>query len=304
MQDSQNANTQDTPELTASSQSEESGHIVKNRSIIKIKEQLSLLAQLSFWKNLPGNLLNAEARDFKRYPVTISLFWITVIVYYFWEGYCACVGTLPNLSQSESIRLQLIGAMISKNFWSGEYWRPLTSIFMHANSLHLLFNMLALRALAPELEEEYGGKLLLAVYLFIGIVAALAIALQTNSAGVGASGAIMGLWGIELAYKYKLWKLLNLPRIKNQIVITSYLAIIQLVFLDHLIPNIGWSIHLAGFALGLFVGTVLPLSHATKKLSKMFSFSIDKEGSPSLTINAEDREAAIMIMTLMRKRYL
>lgn len=84
-----------------------------------------------------------------------------------------------------------------------EWWRFITSMFMHANVYHLAQNMLMLY-LAGELVEKYVGKRRFAVlYFFSGIGGSLLYALYEFSTNcymgtIGASGAVFGVIGALL----------------------------------------------------------------------------------------------------------
>lgn len=67
-----------------------------------------------------------------------------------------------------------------------------TSMFLHASTNHLLFNMLVLFFMGPFLESRIGSKRFLIIYLVSGLVAAFS-ALFFYERALGASGAIMGI---------------------------------------------------------------------------------------------------------------
>ena len=74
-------------------------------------------------------------------------------------------------------------------------------MFLHANAIHLLFNMMFLFFIGPELERRIGGKRFLAVFFLSGIVAAIGYSIWTLfilndplASAVGASGALMGIF--------------------------------------------------------------------------------------------------------------
>ena len=78
----------------------------------------------------------------------------------------------------------------------GEWWRMITSGFLHANPIHLLLNMVVLWFLGQALEPVFGRVKFAAVYfaaLFAGSFGALL--LSPDAATVGASGAVYGLMG-------------------------------------------------------------------------------------------------------------
>ncbi len=91
---------------------------------------------------------------------------------------------------------------------SGQYYRLLTGIFLHANIFHLGFNCYALYVIGTQLESYLGKVKYLIVYLFSGLCGALlSMLFLKNSASVGASGAIFGLMGslVYFGYYYRVY---------------------------------------------------------------------------------------------------
>jgi membrane associated rhomboid family serine protease len=92
------------------------------------------------------------------------------------------------------------GALTGAGVANGEWWRVGTAAFLHANALHILFNMYALWLLGRALERYIGTARFLAIYVVAGITGSAGALLVTNpnTATVGASGAIFGLMGALL----------------------------------------------------------------------------------------------------------
>jgi len=106
------------------------------------------------------------------------------------------------------------------DFWVNHYlcdvpgeqhpWQLITSMFLHADFLHILFNSLFLLVFGPPLEERLGWKEYLFLYFLTGVAAGLVhgmmVGLFLREAlfipSLGASGAISGLMGI---YLYRLY---------------------------------------------------------------------------------------------------
>jgi rhomboid protease GluP len=76
----------------------------------------------------------------------------------------------------------------------GEYWRFVTASFLHANLLHIAFNLWSLVSLAPLLEREFGWARFTLVYLGAGVAGWIACALWEQPA-LGASCSLFGLLG-------------------------------------------------------------------------------------------------------------
>jgi rhomboid family protein len=75
-----------------------------------------------------------------------------------------------------------------------------TSMFMHAELSHILFNMIFLWTFGRRVEDACGAWRFLLFYLLAGLIANIGFDLLTNSdaPGIGASGAIAGVMGAYL----------------------------------------------------------------------------------------------------------
>ena len=86
-----------------------------------------------------------------------------------------------------------------------EWWRPATSIFLHAGLWHLAFNLLALASVGPQVEQIYGRAMMLTLFLVTGVLANLGSTWMSRyGVGIGASGAIMGLIGVVAGHGQRL----------------------------------------------------------------------------------------------------
>lgn len=79
-----------------------------------------------------------------------------------------------------------------------EFWTLVTYQFVHANTFHILFNMIGLYFLGPPLEHHWGGRRFLTFYLGCGVAGGILFLLIGGMTGqlnliVGASGAVLGL---------------------------------------------------------------------------------------------------------------
>lgn len=139
----------------------------------------------------------------------------------------------------------------------GEYWRLLTSTFLHAHALHLLLNMGILFLLGSLLEGMYGRGRFLFLYLISAIVSSVAsLPFVQNALGVGASGAVFGLIGVAVALgiRYKD----RLPRRLGRIL---GLRLVPFIGIDILLgffvfPHFNYNVNNAAHLGGLFAGFV------------------------------------------------
>jgi rhomboid protease GluP len=82
----------------------------------------------------------------------------------------------------------------------GEWWRLLTSCFLHFGILHLAMNIYAFMMVAVQLEPLLGRWRMLSLYLLSGIFASAAsLWWNDNTVSAGASGAVFGMYGVFLA---------------------------------------------------------------------------------------------------------
>ena len=134
----------------------------------------------------------------------------------------------------------------------GEYWRLLSSMFLHAGLLHLAFNAYALWIFGQEVERDIGSFPTSAVYLVTGVFAgAASYALAPGFiVAVGASGAIFGVLGAYIAYNWRRrQQVMAQARVRGAIM----LLLINLV-IGFSIPSIDWRAHVGGLVAGLVAG--------------------------------------------------
>lgn len=90
------------------------------------------------------------------------------------------------------------GAKVNELIQAGEYYRLFTSAFLHADFMHVLFNMYALFALGRIVEDFMGKWKMIGIYAFSAVTGGMLSYLYTPNVAVGASGAIFGLLGAIL----------------------------------------------------------------------------------------------------------
>lgn len=126
-------------------------------------------------------------------------------------------------------------------------WTPITSIFLHASVLHILFNMYSLFVFGPILEHLLGRARFLALYLIAGFGGSVAVLLMNPFGGVlGASGAIFGLMGAFFVIQ----RGLGGNNVQIFIVIAINLGA------GFFIPGISWQAHVGGLIAGAAVAFV------------------------------------------------
>ncbi len=96
--------------------------------------------------------------------------------------------------------LIIFGAKVNQLIAVGQVWRLFTATFLHADILHLLFNMYALGSLGYQIESYFGRGRFLTIYVLAGLWGSLASYATSTEISVGASGAIFGLAGATAVY--------------------------------------------------------------------------------------------------------
>ena len=147
---------------------------------------------------------------------------------------------------------------------NGEVYRLLTSTFMHASILHLVFNMYALSIIGKQVETFLGKPKFLLVYLFSGLTGSLLSCAITNSYSLGASGAIFGLMGSLLYFGYH-YRLYLGSVLLGQIV---PVIVINLV-IGYITPSIDNAAHIGGLVGGLFISMALGVNKDDERSSKV-----------------------------------
>lgn len=150
--------------------------------------------------------------------------------------------------------LTYLGLLHGPAVQAGQYWRILTSGFLHGSILHIGFNMYLLYMLGPQLEEGFGSLRFSLMYfgsLFGGALAVLLFGFTQPT--LGASGAVLGLAG---AMFMALW---------GRGISPTQSPVLGLVVLNLalplLVPGISFWGHFGGVAAGAlmaFVMVVLP----------------------------------------------
>jgi membrane associated rhomboid family serine protease len=126
----------------------------------------------------------------------------------------------------------------------GDWWRLITSAFLHLNLLHIVFNMLALWWWGGPIEAALGRGRYLLLYLVSGLAgAAGALLLNPTEVTLGASGAVFGILGAGLV----------LERQRNYVFGGGALTIIVI----NLIFTFTWGNISIGGHLGGLVGGIL-----------------------------------------------
>jgi membrane associated rhomboid family serine protease len=142
----------------------------------------------------------------------------------------------------------------------------ITSMFLHANLLHLAGNLLFLWMFGKTIEDATGHLRFIIFYFLCGIIATMPyILLHPNSQTpvIGASGAISAVLGaylrlfprsrIVIVYLRGIYP--ALARVPAEWVLISWYALqlLYVIFTDAGQKTVAWEVHLSGFAAGMLL---------------------------------------------------
>ncbi|GEN31098.1 rhomboid protease GluP [Cerasibacillus quisquiliarum] len=148
----------------------------------------------------------------------------------------------------------------------GEWWRLITSTFIHIGFIHLFMNMLALFYLGQVVERIYGSWRFIVIYFIAGIGGSLSSFAFTYHVSAGASGAIFGLFGAILFfgiyYKELFFKTMGMNII--------FLVCLN-VTIGFMLPAIDNAAHLGGLIAGFLGAGVVHLPHKKSRSIRLLA---------------------------------
>ncbi|MCB1390873.1 MAG: rhomboid family intramembrane serine protease [Rhodobacteraceae bacterium] len=171
-------------------------------------------------------------------------------------------------------------ALVYGAFWPGllQDWQPVfpgqpltmfvSYAFLHGSFLHMLFNMLILMALARQavVRLGQGGFLLAYVLCSIGGAGAYYLLSTTGAPMLGASGAVFGLFGMQIFWDIQARRARGLP-LDPPIRLAIGLVVMNVLLWALVAGMLAWQAHLGGFVTGAaLAATVTPtLGHRHRR---------------------------------------
>lgn len=178
--------------------------------------------------------------------VAYSLVAINIVVYIV----CTSTGNL----------LYNMGEMsVANTIEGGQWYRLITSMFLHGSLSHIFNNMLILYLLGQMAEERLGRWKFLISYFVCGIVAGLVSlgakyfnGIDANS--IGASGAVYGIFGIALVTEFTTinWKRVSVATVRRVVLVLLCIAIS--LYVDARTSGIDYEAHVGGLCMGAMIG--------------------------------------------------
>ena len=177
--------------------------------------------------------------------------------------YIAMVVDAGRIATFRSDLLVRWGAMFAPNVAAGEWWRLFTAMFLHIHALHVAFNMIALAMVGGTVERLVGTRAFLVFYVAAGLVgSAFSLRAHPLSVAAGASGAILGLYGVLVAMMFERAPASSIsgdippvPRSQLHVHLRSSVWVIATtLFVGWLDPRADNAAHFGGFLAGCLFG--------------------------------------------------
>ena len=187
----------------------------------------------------------------KKYPITYTLITLNIVVYFF----SAILSHSP-IDMNTKVLLNMGALYGPLSVEEGEWWRLFTAMFLHGGIMHIFMNMYSLYLVGRSVETYFTPKSYVAIYLFSGLIGGLiSLYVHPQSVGVGASGAIFGIFGalagFFLVHKDEIAK-------QSKAFMSNFGSVIALNLVIGLsIPNIDMSAHIGGLVAGFIGGYLL-----------------------------------------------
>ena len=190
-------------------------------------------------------------QQFRAFKVTFILILLNLIAY----AIAAFMsGDIIDLDMEVLVNL---GALFGPLTVLGEHWENLlTAMFLHGGMTHLLMNMFSLYLVGRGVEQYFNTTSYISLYLFSGLIGGLvSLYVHPASVGVGASGAIFGIFGalagFFLAHRAKI-------EAHTKAFMKDFALILGInLVLGFSIESIDVSAHVAGLLTGMIGGYVI-----------------------------------------------
>ncbi|WP_159438112.1 rhomboid family protein [Salimicrobium flavidum] len=183
--------------------------------------------------------------EYGKPQLTYILLMLNIIVFYFLES----VGSTTSIST-----LIEYGAKYNPGIVKGEWWRLVSSMFLHIGVLHIAMNMLALFYLGSAVEQIYGSWRFFITYFLAGILGSGASFYFNDAVAAGASGAIFGLFGALLYFAWRYPSLFFRTMGWNLIILVG----INIAF-GIMVPQVDNSGHMGGLIGGFIAAQLVDL---------------------------------------------
>jgi rhomboid protease GluP len=204
--------------------------------------------------------MQAQPRPTNSYTITIALIAINTLVF------LAMVATGVSFTQPAPLDVfKWGGDFAPATLGDRQYWRLLTSIFLHFGIIHIAFNMYVLYQIGPFIETTFGRVRYLLIYFIAGLAGSVvSVTFHPHSVGAGASGAIFGLYGGVFGFLLRERKSLN-PEATKSIAKSAGIFVLYNVVFGAMQGTTDLSAHFGGLIAGFLAGLALVRSRTVRQ---------------------------------------
>lgn len=172
--------------------------------------------------------------------------WLLVVANTGLYVYCAAISRDVNVAPE----VMAIGWKVPVAIQAGQYWRLVSCLFLHANLLHLVLNMVGILNLGSIVERMIGPAAYLALFLLGGIAGALLSTTYGNYTGVGSSGAVLALLGAAFILAVRFGHVVR-GALGRWFAPQLFVLLVLNLWLGFHVPRIDNLAHLGGIVAGL-----------------------------------------------------
>lgn len=162
---------------------------------------------------------------------------------------------LANGQTSVAAELLTMGAKVDDWVNDGERWRLVLSSWLHADTHHLLVNVLWLIVLGRILRDRIGEDGVFATWALGAFGGQCLSYIANTGASVGASGGVAALFAQTLSLYYGLWGHLTW-RVRLGLILGTIAATTMLFVAPNATHQVDHSAHLGGVLIGLFMSWI------------------------------------------------
>jgi rhomboid protease GluP len=195
---------------------------------------------------------SAARRSRSPYTITVALIVINVLVF------LAMVASGVSLTEPTPLDVYKWGGDFGPaTVGAHQWWRLLTSCFVHFGIIHIGMNMYVLYLIGPFIESVFGRMRYLLIYFIAGLSGSIvSVWVHPMAVGAGASGAIFGLYGAVFGFLLIKRRTLN-PVAMKSIGKSAGIFILYNVVYGSMSGTTDLSAHLGGLVAGFLAGMVL-----------------------------------------------
>jgi rhomboid protease GluP len=190
-------------------------------------------------------------QEFRRYPITYTIILINTLLYLFTALYS---GSLIDMDLRVLVDFGALYGPLCVG--KAEWGRLVSAMFLHGGMTHLLMNMVSLYVIGRGMELYFPRHTYVLIYLFSGLIGGMvSLYVHPQSVGIGASGAIFGVFGALAGFFLAHYRRIGAYSREFMKDFAVMLGLNLLLGLS--IASIDMSAHLGGLVAGLSGGFLL-----------------------------------------------